>query len=182
MELARRIGAHLAATTALDAVTAGRVAIEITKMLPGADQPPAGYIARKDLVKLGNCRAELWALPSEPDAAPLFRAPPDAMLQEFLSVIHDDDLAVGDRLQRVASRIGFYCKVPHLEEDPVDIIRTLLCTVDHYWSLPSDKRECYPSPTSEMSPLMQAARRACVERGFTEGGLAIEAAPGGTPP
>lgn len=63
---------------------------------------------------------------------------------------------------------------PEYSEDPVDIIRTLLCTVDHYWSLPDDKREMYPSPTSELSPLMQAARRACIERGFTAGGLAIE--------
>lgn len=65
-----------------------------------------------------------------------------------------------------------------LKEDPVDIIRTLLCTVDHYWSLPAEKREAYPTPTSEFSPLMQAARRACVERGYTAGGLAIDHAAG----
>jgi hypothetical protein len=135
---------------------------------------PAGYIDRQDLPKLGNCRLPLHAKFDKIDPVPLFRAPPDAMLQEFLSIIHDRDLAVGDRLQRVASRITFYCKVRELEEDPVDIIRTLLHTVDHYWTLPDEKREAYPSPTAEFSPLMQAARRACIERGFTAGGLAVD--------
>jgi hypothetical protein len=102
MDLARRVCQHLASTTAIDPVTAGKVAVDIVAML---DAAPGG---------------------------------------------------------------------PQYMEDPVDIIRTLLCTVDHYWSLPEEKREAYPSPTAEFSPLMQAARRACVERGFTTGGLAID--------
>lgn len=136
-------------------------------------QQPAGWLKRADLVKLGNCRAELWALPQSADAVPLFRAPPAAMLQEFLSIIHDRDLAVGDRLQRIASRITFYCKVPHLQEDPVDIIRTLLCAVDRVVASGSPNE---PSPIASDSPLMLAARRACVERGFTAGGLAVDPA------
>jgi hypothetical protein len=67
---------------------------------------------------------------------------------------------------------------PQFQEDPMDIIRTLLCVVDRYWALPDEKRELYPSPTSECSPLMIAARRACVERGYTAGGLSIAAADG----
>lgn len=207
MDLARRIGMHLACNTVLDAVTASKLAVDIVQMLPlaappapsaaplyvqghaghvftgedlallkalaqdkasdganwsmdvgcmfvlamieriesFASAPPAGYIARADLVKLGNCRAELWAAPPAGDAVPVFLGAPPAPAAE-----------------------------PQFEEDPLDIVRTLLCTVDHYWSLPEEKRECYPSPTSEFSPLMQAARRACVERGFTAGGLAIE--------
>jgi hypothetical protein len=133
---------------------------------------PAGYIDRKDLSKLGNCRVTLHAQADKVDPLPLFRAPPDAMLQEFLSIIHDRSLDVGDRLQRIGSRISFYCKVPVMQEDPVDIIRTLLCAVDEVVASGSPNE---PSPIANDSPLMLAARRACVERGFTAGGLAINA-------
>lgn len=144
----------------------------IERIEAGADQPPAGYIDRKDLVKLGNCRVTLHAQADKVDPVPLFRAPPAAMLQEFLSIIHDRNLDVGDRLQRIASRISFYCKVPVMEEDPLDIVRTLLCAVDRVVASASPNE---PSPIANDSPLMLAARRACVERGFTAGGLAINA-------
>lgn len=72
MDLARRIGMHLATTTAIDAVTAGKLAVDIVKMLPGADQPPAGYIDRKDLVRLSNCRATIWPGTNEIDAVPVY--------------------------------------------------------------------------------------------------------------
>ncbi|RFP19153.1 hypothetical protein [Duganella sp. BJB475] len=78
MDMARRIGMHLATTTTIDAVTAGKLAVDIVKMLPGADQTPAGYIASQDLVKLGNCRTELWAAPPATDAVPVFLGAPPA--------------------------------------------------------------------------------------------------------
>jgi hypothetical protein len=78
MALTRRIGAHLADRTSLDPITAGKMAVEIIKMLPAADPKPAGYLARQDLVKLGNCRAELWAKPDGIDAVPVFFGAPAA--------------------------------------------------------------------------------------------------------
>ncbi|KQQ40433.1 hypothetical protein ASF61_06680 [Duganella sp. Leaf126] len=41
MDLERRIGLHLAATTVLDGFTAGRIAFDIVKMLPHAALAPA---------------------------------------------------------------------------------------------------------------------------------------------
>lgn len=58
-------------------------------------------------------------------------------------------------------------------QDPMDIIRTLICIADRIAQLTPEQREIYPSPLSDMSPLMEAAREACVERGFTAGGLSI---------
>ena len=63
---------------------------------------------------------------------------------------------------------------PQYQEDPVDILRSLCCAVDRQL----ERGEHYPSPTSQNSPIMIAARRACVERGFTAGGLAIATQPG----
>jgi hypothetical protein len=87
---------------------------------------PAGYIDRKDLVMLGKCRVTLWANAEKIDPVSLFRAPPEAMLQDFLSIIHDRDLAVGDRLQRIASRITFYCKVADLMQT-VTLLASATC-------------------------------------------------------
>lgn len=81
-------------------------------------------------------------------------------------------------IERIESLAAAPAPGPQFQEDPMDIIRTLLCVVDRYWALPDEKRELYPSPTSECSPLMIAARRACVERGYTAGGLSIAAADG----
>ena len=63
---------------------------------------------------------------------------------------------------------------PQYQEDPVDILRSLCCAVDRQL----ERGEHYPSPTSQNSPIMIAARRACVERGFTAGGLALTTQPG----
>ena len=61
------------------------------------------------------------------------------------------------------------------EEDLLDIVRTLVCMADRM-ALPGS--ENYPSPLSHFSPLIIAARKACVERGFTAGGLAMDATKG----
>lgn len=65
---------------------------------------------------------------------------------------------------------------PQYAEDPVDIIRTLLCAVDGYHRRTSSFE---PSPIANNSPVILAARRACVERGFTAGGLAVAPTPSG---
>lgn len=67
--------------------------------------------------------------------------------------------------------------VKQYKEDLLEIVRTLVCIADRIASLPDDKREFYPAPTAEGSPLMAAARRACVERGFTDGGLSVDGGP-----
>lgn len=60
------------------------------------------------------------------------------------------------------------------DADLLDIVRTMVCTADRIMSLPNS--ENYPSPLSNFSPLMIAARQACIDRGFTAGGLSIDAA------
>jgi hypothetical protein len=175
LELARRIGMHLTTTTALDAITAGRVAVEITKMLPCGDQLPAGYIARQDLVKLGNCRAELWATPPDGDAVPVFLGAPTAPADVCaeMRALCSNCGGTGD-VHRIDGEWMGQCTCAAstpLQEDPLDIVRTLLVAVDGYHSRTSAFE---PSPIANNSPVIMAARRACVERGFTEGGLAIE--------
>lgn len=59
---------------------------------------------------------------------------------------------------------------PPFKEDPLDIVRTLLFAVDGYYRRTSAFE---PSPIANNSPVILAARRACVERGYTAGGLAI---------
>ena len=58
------------------------------------------------------------------------------------------------------------------EEELLDIVRTLVCMADR---MAQPGSENYPSPLCDASPLMIAARQACIGRGFTEGGLAINA-------
>lgn len=52
----------------------------------------------------------------------------------------------------------------------MDIVRTLVCVADR---MAQPSSEHYPSPLSDFSPLMIAARQTCVDHGFTEGGIAI---------
>jgi hypothetical protein len=175
MVLARRIGAHLADRTSLDPITAGKMAVEIITMLPGADQQPAGYLARQDLVKLGNCRAELWATPPDGDAVPVFLGAPTAPADVCaeMRALCSNCGGTGD-VHRIDGEWMGQCTCAAstpLQEDPLDIVRTLLVAVDGYHSRTSAFE---PSPIANNSPVIMAARRACVERGFTEGGLAIE--------
>lgn len=62
------------------------------------------------------------------------------------------------------------------DADLLDIVRTVCSTAAHMRDMDDAKREHYPSPLSEFSPLLLAARQACLERGFTADGLAIDAA------
>ncbi|HEX8610212.1 MAG TPA: hypothetical protein VF800_02905 [Telluria sp.] len=64
---------------------------------------------------------------------------------------------------------------PEYEVDPMDVVRALVRTADQMAELPDNERALHPSPTAKESPLMIAARNACVERGFTAGGLEIDA-------
>lgn len=57
------------------------------------------------------------------------------------------------------------------DDDLIDIVRTICCTADRMASLTPEQRINYPSPISEGSPLLIAARQACIDRGFTAGGL-----------
>lgn len=66
--------------------------------------------------------------------------------------------------------------VPAHEQDLLDIVRTLCSTAQRLAELSPAQRANYPSPLSPMSPLFQAASAACVERGYTRWGLAIEGA------
>ncbi|QJD98648.1 hypothetical protein HH212_00150 [Massilia forsythiae] len=64
--------------------------------------------------------------------------------------------------------------VPAHEQDLLDIVRTLCSTAQRLAELSPVQRANYPSPLSPMSPLFQAASAACIERGYTRWGLAIE--------
>lgn len=68
--------------------------------------------------------------------------------------------------------IGQQLAAPATEQDLLDIVRSLLSAVDRK----AEVGENYPSPTAEGRPWMIAARRACVERGFTAGGLSVDGA------
>jgi hypothetical protein len=59
------------------------------------------------------------------------------------------------------------------QEDPMDIVRSFVCIADRMKQLSDAQREHYPSPLADYSPIMMSARNACVERGFTEGGLSL---------
>ena len=74
--------------------------------------------------------------------------------------------------------------VSESEQDLLDIVRSFCSTAKRLTELTPQQREHYPSPLSPMSPLLQAASAACVERGYTEWGLAIEGVkyPVATPP
>jgi hypothetical protein len=67
------------------------------------------------------------------------------------------------------------------ETDLLDIVRTFVCIADRMAELTDAQREHYPSPAAEGSPLMYAARQACVERGFTAGGLSVDGAESALP-
>lgn len=81
----------------------------------------------------------------------------------------DDITEAADRIEALERQLAEASKDAEL----MDIIRTLVCTADRM-SLPNS--ENYPSPLSHFSPLMIAARQACIDRGFTAGGLSINAA------
>jgi hypothetical protein len=56
-------------------VTQLRVRVDSLLMVintPPAERSPAGYIDRKDLVRLSNCRATIWPGTNEIDAVPVF--------------------------------------------------------------------------------------------------------------
>lgn len=55
-----------------------------------------------------------------------------------------------------------------VDPDLLDIVRTLVCSVDEW----RNRNDNYPSPIADGSPLMAAARAACVAYGYTPGGLA----------
>jgi hypothetical protein len=57
------------------------------------------------------------------------------------------------------------------KEDPLDIVRTLLVAVDGYHRRTTAFE---PSPIANDSPVILAARRCCIERGYDKGGKAIE--------
>ncbi|MBV6321940.1 hypothetical protein [Duganella violaceipulchra] len=52
--------------------------LALIERIESLDTKPAGYIASQDMVKLGNCRAELWAAPPAADAVPVFLGAPAA--------------------------------------------------------------------------------------------------------
>ena len=60
------------------------------------------------------------------------------------------------------------------EHDLLDIVRSICSTAQRLTEMTPQQREHYPSPLSPMSPLFQAASAACVERGYTEWGLAVD--------
>lgn len=63
------------------------------------------------------------------------------------------------------------------ESDLLDIVRTVCSMAAHLRDMDDEKRKHYPSPLSEFSPLLIAAREACLKRGFTADGLALASAP-----
>ncbi|WP_426106328.1 hypothetical protein [Massilia sp. TSP1-1-2] len=99
----------------------------------------------------------------------------EAKLPERDLLVHalQESLDLSNYLQANLQRLDAMPAAPAYEHDPMDIVRSLLCIVDRMAELTPAQFENYPSPCSEASPLMIAARAACVERGFTAGGLAI---------
>lgn len=61
------------------------------------------------------------------------------------------------------------------ESDLLDIARTICFVAARMRNMTEAEREHDPSPLSEFSPLLIAARKACLKRGFTADGLAIAA-------
>lgn len=57
------------------------------------------------------------------------------------------------------------------EVDPMDVVRTVCIMADKLAEMSDEQRAAYPSPLSHMSPMVEAAQQACIERGFTAGGL-----------
>lgn len=51
---------------------------QLCSLAAPATQQPAGWLRRTDLVKLGNCRAELWAKLDDADAVPVYLGAPPA--------------------------------------------------------------------------------------------------------
>lgn len=64
-----------------------------------------------------------------------------------------------------------HAQAAQYKEDPLDIVRTLLIAVDGYHNRLTAFE---PSPIANNSPVIMAARRCCVERGYDKGGKAID--------
>lgn len=60
------------------------------------------------------------------------------------------------------------------EDDLLEVARGLCSIAARRADLPDSKREHYPHADEEGAPILIAARAACVARGYTEDGLAIE--------
>lgn len=93
-----------------------------------------------------------------------------------------EDAALLERFADLGSTVsGVAEPAPEYEVDPMEVVRTLACVANDLATMSAEKREHSPSPLSLTSPLMIAARNACLERGFTAGGLSIEAGADGRP-
>lgn len=62
-----------------------------------------------------------------------------------------------------------------LAADLLDIVRAVAAMADKLDSMSAAERAAFPSALSSFSPLVIAARQACVDRGLTDGGLMIDA-------
>ena len=61
--------------------------------------------------------------------------------------------------------------VPDPADDLLEVVRTLCAIAARRRDMPADRRAHYPHPDEEGSPVLAAARAACLARGFTEDGM-----------
>lgn len=60
------------------------------------------------------------------------------------------------------------------DSDLLEVVRAFCAIAGRMRELPEEKRAYYPAPTAEGSPVLAAARAACLARGYTQDGLAVE--------
>ena len=155
-----------------------------------AGSPPAPGVDLSGLMRFGFCDINDDEFVERPDGAYFLAhqveervtsAPAAKPVGEFKGYV-DGQPAVSwfnrDNMPRVGTKL-FASAAPAStvltdDEDLLDVVRTLCAVAARRGELLPERLKHYPHVDEEGSPVLVAARAACVARGYTEDGLSVE--------